>query len=185
MLPGIAAVKLREVAGVHARRQQWPRALPEEFKMRAFCLSTIGVFVSVLLAASAFPVLASGSAAKGQNLHRLCRQVKNDDTIRAYSHKLYGGTVKAFRKLFPDAKGAPAESELQAQANYRCMNGKVLACFVGANLPCAKMNAARDNPGAAEFCKANPNADVVPAFATGHDAVYSYKCLDGKAVVTG
>jgi hypothetical protein len=65
------------------------------------------------------------------------------------------------------------------------MDGKVLACFVGANLPCAKMNAARDNPGANEFCKTNPNDDVVPAFATGHDAVYSYKCASGKAVVTG
>ena len=153
--------------------------------MRAFRLSTIGVFVSVLLSASAFPVLASGSVAKAQNLYQLCRQVKNDDTIRPYSHELYGGTAKAFKKLFPDAKDTPPESELQTQANYRCMDGKVLACFVGANLPCAKMNAARDNPGADEFCKANPNDDIVPAFATGHDAVYSYKCLDGKAMVTG
>ena len=65
------------------------------------------------------------------------------------------------------------------------MDGKVLACFVGANLPCAKMNASRENPGADEYCKANPNEDFVPAVASGHDTVYSYKCQDGKAVVTG
>ncbi|TGQ29698.1 MULTISPECIES: hypothetical protein [unclassified Mesorhizobium] len=47
------------------------------------------------------------------------------------------------------------------------------------------MNAARDNPGADGFCNANPNDDVVPAFATGHDAAYSYKCRNGKAEVTG
>ncbi|RVD56111.1 hypothetical protein EN828_23580 [Mesorhizobium sp. M2D.F.Ca.ET.185.01.1.1] len=153
--------------------------------MTAFRLSTIGLLAFALLSAFVAASAATAKAASADDLYKLCRQMKNDDTIRPYSHELYGGTVKAFKKLFPDAKKAPLEQELQTQANYRCMNGKVLACFVGANLPCAKMNAARDNPGAAEFCKTNPNADVVPAFATGHDAVYSYKCASGKAVVTG
>ncbi|WP_141245980.1 hypothetical protein [Mesorhizobium sp. WSM3859] len=152
--------------------------------MTAF--STIGFLAPALL--SAFVAAASAApapTAAAQDLYSFCRQVKNDDTVRPYSHELYNGTVKAFKKLFPDAMSAPQEQELQTQANYRCMNGKVLACFVGANLPCAKMNAARDNPGADEFCKTNPNADVVPAFATGHDAVYFYKCASGKAVVAG
>ena len=159
--------------------------------MTAFRLSTIGLLAFALLsafvatgAATAKAAPATAKAAPAEDLYKLCRKVKNDDTIRPYSHALYAGTVKAFKKLFPDAKGAPQEQELQTQASYRCMNGKVLACFVGANLPCAKMNAARENPGADEFCKTNPNADVVPAFATGHDAVYSYKCASGKAVVT-
>ncbi|WP_217578075.1 hypothetical protein [Mesorhizobium sp. GbtcB19] len=152
--------------------------------MNAFRLSTIGLLAFALL--SAFVAgAATAKAAPADDLYKLCRQVKNDDTIRPYSHELYGGTVKAFKRLFPDATSALQEQELQTQASYRCMNGKVLACFVGANLPCAKMNTARDNPGADEFCKANPNADVVPAFATGHDAVYSYKCASGKAVVAG
>ncbi|TPI41916.1 hypothetical protein FJW07_05265 [Mesorhizobium sp. B3-1-9] len=151
--------------------------------MAAFRLSAIGLFASAL----AFTAAAAGNAtaAAAQDLHKLCRQVKNDDTVRPYSHALHAGTVKAFKKLFPEAKSAPQESELATQANYRCMNGKLLACFVGANLPCTKMNAARDNPGADEFCRTNPNGDVVPAFATGHDAVYAYKCAAGKAVITG
>jgi hypothetical protein len=162
--------------------------------MPAFRLSAIVLFVPAVLSASMLLVAVAGiaaaapataNAAPGTDLHKLCRQVKNDDAVRPYSHELYDGTVKAFKKLFPDASGTPQESELQTQANYRCMNGKVLACFVGANLPCAKMNGARDNPGADAFCKTNPNDDVVPAFATGHDAVYSYKCRNGKAVVTG
>lgn len=128
---------------------------------------------------------ATTEAAPAIDLYKLCRKVKNDDTVRPYSHALYVGTVKAFKKLFPDAKAAPEESELATQANYRCMNGKLLACFVGANLPCAKMNAGRDNPGADDFCKTNPNQDFVPLVATGHDAVYAYKCQNGKAVVSG
>lgn len=169
--------------------------------MTAFRLSTIGFLASALLLAfiavamaapataaapsTAEAAHATAEAAHARNLYKLCRRVKNDDTVRPYSHELYGGTVKAFKELFPDAKSAPKESQLETQASYRCMNGKVLACFVGANLPCAKMNAQRDNPGADAFCKTNPNEDVVPAFATGHDAVYSYKCRNGKAVVTG
>ncbi len=151
--------------------------------MTAFRLSTIGLLAFALL--SALVAGGGATAAPAKDLYKLCRKVGNDDTVRPYSHELHGGTVKAFRKLFPDAKSAPQEQELQTQASYRCMNGNVLACFVGANLPCAKMNAAHDNPGADEFCKTNPNDDAVPAFATGHDAVYSYKCRNGKAVVSG
>lgn len=151
--------------------------------MLAFRLSTI--VAPALLWAFAFWIIAPGSAraAPEQNLYKLCRQAKNDDMIRPYSHHLYDGTVKAFKKLFPDAKSAPTEAELQTQANYRCMGGKILVCFVGANLPCAKMNASRDNPGADEYCKVNPNDDIVPAAASGHDALYSYKCQNGKAVI--
>jgi hypothetical protein len=155
--------------------------------MTASRLSTIGLLTFALVAL-VFVVTGSAKAAKAapaEDLHKFCRQVKNDDTIRPYSHELYSGTAKAFKRLFLDAKNAPQEQELETQANYRCMNGKVLVCFVGANLPCAKMNAALDNPGADEFCKTNPNDDVVPAFATGHDAVYSYKCQNGKAKVNG
>jgi hypothetical protein len=65
------------------------------------------------------------------------------------------------------------------------MNGRLLACFVGANLPCGKMNTARDNRGADEYCRANANTDVVPAFATGHDTIYSYRCASGRAVIVG
>jgi hypothetical protein len=153
--------------------------------MTALRLAAIGI--PALFPAFALLAITAGSAAAtpAQDLHKLCRQVKNDDTIRPYSHALHGGTVKAFKKLFPGAASVPRESELQTQASYRCMGGKVLACFVGANLPCAKMNAARDNPGADAFCKTNPDDDTVPAFATGHDTVYSYTCRDGKAVVAG
>jgi hypothetical protein len=61
----------------------------------------------------------------------------------------------------------------------------MLACFSGANLPCGKLNLARDNRGAAAFCAANPNAQVVPAYATGHDAAYLYRCVGGQAEISG
>jgi hypothetical protein len=152
--------------------------------MRAFNISKIGFFA---LAAGWMPYLpAPESQAATTDLHRLCRQAGNDDSIRQYSHDLYDGTVAAFRTLFPDARGAPDESELETQAQYRCMNGKVMVCFIGANLPCVKMNANRDNSGADEYCRQNPATDsFVSAAAAGHDAVYSYRCHNGKAEITG
>jgi hypothetical protein len=131
-----------------------------------------------LLGVAALGVMKAEAAA---DMHQLCRQVRNDDAIRDYSPALHDETAQAFKELFPDAQSAP--DELQTQAQYRCMDGKVMVCFVGANLPCAKMNAARDNPGADEFCRQNPNAEGVPAVATGHDTVYSYRCRNGQAEI--
>jgi hypothetical protein len=64
---------------------------------------------------------------------------------------------------------------------WRCMDGKVYGCFVGANLPCeSKANTDR-TPTAevTEFCQAQPNADVIPAAVTGRETVYEWHCRDG------
>ncbi|MFE0018579.1 hypothetical protein ACFWXH_27305 [Mesorhizobium sp. NPDC059054] len=151
------------------------------FRFTKFGRLCIAVLAWVLIQPFA---TADTLAAQSDNLHQYCRKAGNDDTVRDYRHDLYRGTVKAFRKLFPEAKDTPDDSSFQTQAQYRCMNGKVMVCFVGANLPCAKMNSTRNNPGADGFCRENPDADFVPLAATGHDAVYSYRCRDGKAEVT-
>lgn len=61
---------------------------------------------------------------------------------------------------------------------WRCMNGKVYACFVGANLPCeAKANTDR-TPTQAEkdFCQQNPDSDFIPMVVTGRETVYEWRC---------
>jgi hypothetical protein len=140
--------------------------------------------MSMAVLASPFAV-GGTAAAPVKDLHQYCRKVGNDDTIREYSHTLYQGTVEAFRKLFPDAKGAMNDSDFQTQAQYRCMSGKILVCFVGANLPCVKMNANRHNAGAEAYCRGGRNGDYVSAAAAGHDAVYSFQCRNGKAEIVG
>ena len=88
--------------------------------------------------------------------------------------------VKGVMKASGASPDAPLE--LFAQNSYwRCMDGKVYACTVGANLPCtAKADTSR-TPTASEteFCTANPNADVVPAVVTGRETVYEWHCKDG------
>jgi len=39
--------------------------------------------------------------------------------------------------------------------------------------------------GADTWCRANPEADNVPAFATGHGSAFTFRCHAGKAEVSG
>lgn len=64
---------------------------------------------------------------------------------------------------------------------WRCMGGKVLACFVGANLPCAEKADLSRTPSDAmtTFCKENPTSDSIPAVAAGRATVFEWRCKDG------
>jgi putative hemolysin len=67
---------------------------------------------------------------------------------------------------------------------WRCADGQVKACFVGANLPCETKADLSETPndGTLAFCKENPNAEVVPAVATGRATVFAWSCADGAPV---
>jgi len=126
--------------------------------------------------------LAHAEAA-GDDLPALCASLGNDDTLRDYQPSLRAGTVKAFRAMFPGSKTPPDDAMLETQAKFRCMGGKVHVCFIGANLPCGRLNTSRQNEGAENFCRTDPEADFVPLVATGHDSIYAYRCHDGKAEI--
>jgi hypothetical protein len=131
-------------------------------------------------------LLAAGSArAADAGLAAQCARVRDDDTIRGYEPSLHAELVSAFQRLFPSAPMPPEQRMIEAGAHIRCMDGRLLACFTGANLPCEKMDSARENPGAAAFCRDNPNAGLVPAYAAGHDTIYSYRCVSGRPQTDG
>jgi hypothetical protein len=44
------------------------------------------------------------------------------------------------------------------------------------------VNARRSLPDASAFCRDNPNADMIPMFATGHDTIYAWRCVGRRAV---
>lgn len=68
---------------------------------------------------------------------------------------------------------------------WRCMDKKVYACIVGANIPCeAKADTSKEpNDGLLQFCKENATSDMIPAVASGRTTVYSWSCKDGKPIV--
>jgi len=87
--------------------------------------------------------------------------------------------VNGLRKALETPSDAPMEWFV-AGTFWRCMDGKVWACFVGANLPCAeKADTSRTpTPDMADFCQANPNSDFIPAYVTGRATVYEWRCTN-------
>ncbi len=79
------------------------------------------------------------------------------------------------------ATGASADAPLEffeRGSFWRCMDGAVYACIVGANLPCEAKADTSETPSAAmvEFCAANADAEVIPAAVTGRETVYAWRC---------
>jgi hypothetical protein len=112
-----------------------------------------------------------------------CVRKRNDDTVRSYDPSLKAGLLAAYGHLFPKAQMPPDDRAFQSGAHIRCMDGRLFACFTGANLPCTKMNTVGENEGAGAFCRSNPDAQAVPAFAAGHDTIYAYRCVGRRAEI--
>jgi hypothetical protein len=85
------------------------------------------------------------------------------------------------------ARGLKAALDLPAEAPlapllgnsiWRCMDGKVYGCTIGANLPCAEKADTRTEPSAAVtgFYRQNPGADVIPMVVTGRATVFEWRC---------
>jgi len=86
------------------------------------------------------------------------------------------------------AMNAPADAPLEpllGNSIWRCMDGRVYACTVGANLPCAEKAETRTAPSAAlrDFCRQNPDADGVPMVVTGRATVFEWRCAGGRPTV--
>ena len=74
---------------------------------------------------------------------------------------------------------------LENGSSWRCMDGDVYACFVGANLPCeAQANSDRTpTQEETDFCQQNPDSDFIPAVVTGRETVFEWRCRDGAPEV--
>jgi len=62
------------------------------------------------------------------------------------------------------------------------MNGRVLVCYIGVNIPCYKADETQALIGATEFCRQQPDATGVPMSATGHGTIYTWSCHGTAAV---
>ncbi len=74
---------------------------------------------------------------------------------------------------------------LESNSFWRCMDGKVYACTVGANLPCQEKADMSETPTQAmsDFCAQSPDSDYIPAAVTGRATVYEWRCTNGQPEV--
>lgn len=139
--------------------------------------------VAVCGAVMGRPALATDSRMGVADPFAYCERVRTDDRISGAGSTTSEAAAKILAPYVRSAFGLPAAAAPPAGSVFwRCMQGRVYVCIVGANLPCAsKADRAKRNPGADAYCRENPDASDVPAFATGHETIYSWRCAAGKA----
>jgi hypothetical protein len=98
----------------------------------------------------------------------------------AVPRSIAAGLAAAFGQR-ADAAVAPFERG----TTWRCMDGAVYACNVGANLPCHdKADTSRTPTGAMrDFCREQADADFIPAYVTGRATIYAWRCRDGAPAI--
>jgi len=101
-----------------------------------------------------------------------CARVGTNDTLRTPPPAL----APAINRLFAIRGGFT-----QRVAYYRCAEGAVKVCYVGANLPCGKVNTSKNLPAVARWCEMHPDREVIPLAVIGHDSLYSWHCVGAKA----
>jgi hypothetical protein len=128
----------------------------------------------------------SEAAASYSDAFAYCRAV---GTVDAPDARFTGAKMpQAVARGLMRATGAPAAAPLDlfvSNSFWRCMNGKVYACTVGANLPCQEKADTRQTAtsGMLGFCSDDPNAEIIPAVATGRATVYLWRCSSGTPTV--
>jgi hypothetical protein len=105
-----------------------------------------------------------------------CARVGTDDTLRPIPATLVPAVNQAFHTAMP----ADVATRMTV---FRCADGRVLACGVGANLPCEKADTSRVSVGGARWCEEHPDAPFIPAYATGHATIFDWRCRDGAALI--
>jgi hypothetical protein len=132
------------------------------------------------------PVLAAHrAAAASTDPVAYCRAV---GTIDAPDAQYNGPAVPDWMaRALMRAVHAPATAPIAAfrHAAWRCLDGAVLACATGANIPCDQKadTSHTASAGAKRFCARNRNAEIVPAYASGRATIFEWRCAAGEPVI--
>ena len=135
----------------------------------------VGRFVGATV--KALLLLAATQGAWGQTSPvEYCQQIRTDDTLRTVPPSL----VSAVARLF-QLEAMPL-AQVERSTYFRCADGQVFVCTVGANLACGKADTRRDLPGVRAWCVEHAGSQNVPAYVTGHATFYLWRC-DGPRPV--
>ena len=127
----------------------------------------VASFGAALLSRAGFAAPAANESPRAY-----CARISSDDTLQTPPPSL----APAIRRLF-NIRGHYAASA----AYYRCADGAVKVCFVGANLPCGRANTRKSLPAVARWCETHPDTESIPLYVTGHNSFYSWHCIGSKA----
>jgi hypothetical protein len=144
------------------------------------CRAVIAYPVAIVIALAA-TLLACSEENVAKDPFAYCASVGTIDApdARYTGDKLPDSLLVGMKKVMGFANFMPHE-EIARGTSWRCMDGKVYACYVGANLPCAaKADESRvPAPALEEFCRYQKDANVIPAAVTGRETIYAWRCRD-------
>lgn len=154
------------------------------------------MLAAMLLAVSAFVAACGSSGTSGGGTTPAVGATSRATTATyadAFAYCAAGGTVDAPDARYTGPQYPPAVIDGLAKASghpvasgaapWRCVNGDVWACTVGANLPCGKIDTSKTATDAMNgYCAANPDSPFIPAYVSGHDTAYEWSCDGAKAV---
>lgn len=138
-----------------------------------------------LLAACTTPPVPEASSVPFADPFAYCAAVGVIDAPDArYTGQEPPAAVVAGLRAALDAPADAPDDFFKNGTFWRCADGQVKACFVGANLPCQEKADPSETPnaGVVAFCQENPNAEVVPAAAAGRATLFAWSCKEGAAV---
>lgn len=142
--------------------------------------------LTLLLAACSRPGESPSTTRTFTDPFAYCAAVGTIDTPddRYQGPKVPLAVAQGLRRAFGLPATAPIEPFMRG-TYFRCMDGKVYACNVGANLPCLEKADVSRTPsaGMSRYCEANPNVEFIPAYVTGRATVFAWRCSQGKAQV--
>lgn len=119
---------------------------------------------------------ACSRAPHAESPAQFCASVGTNDTLRPIPAALAPALNAVFHTTMP--------SDVAVRMTvFRCAGGHVMVCGMGANLPCGKADASRVSVGGAQWCKEHPDADFIPAYATGHATIFDWRCRGGAPVI--
>jgi len=123
-------------------------------------------------------IVASGPpSARAETPAAICARIGTDDVVRPIPQ----GPVPAVNRMFGTAMPTRV---VMSTTVFRCAGGHVLVCTVGANLPCGRANTSRmPGPGSVDWCRDHPDATSIPAVATGHDTIFTWRCRSGTPLI--
>jgi hypothetical protein len=140
----------------------------------------------VITPPTASPAERSGESAVFTDPFAYCAAVGTIDApdSRYTGPKVPAAVARGLLQTF----GAPATASLEPFLHntfWRCMDRVVYACTVGANLPCQQRADMSRKPteSMTNFCRNNPQAEVIPAVITGRATVYEWACANGSPEV--
>lgn len=132
-----------------------------------------------LAGACAAAIAAAPARAADDDARTYCKSAGTDDQRFPLTADMVADANKAL------GTAMPADIAVK-QITWRCMDSRVMVCAVGANLHCGRADTqVVATPETSAWCKQNPGASFIPAYVTGRDTIWKWRCDGRKPHIDG